>query len=179
MSRQINQQITLKPQDLLVLFKLLAPNTSLLTYAELSTLLAISASELHASIRRAKLARLILSEPDEAVRLDKKSLKEFILYGARYVFPATYGSITRGIPTAYAAPPLVNLIMQPDELPPVWPTPQGTTRGVAFYPLYPTAPVAAEKDNFLYENLTLFDAIRGGAARERELAANLLSERIA
>ncbi len=178
MKRQINQQITLKPQDLLVLFKLLVPNTSLLTYAELSALLAISASELHASIKRAKLAHLILSEPDEPVRLDKKSLKEFILYGARYVFPATHGSITRGIPTAYAAPPLVNLITQPDELPPVWPNSHGTTRGVAFYPLYPTVPVAAERDGFLYESLALFDALRGGAARERELAANLLLERI-
>ena len=178
MKRQINQQITLKPQDLLVLFKLLAPNTSLLTYAELSALLAISASELHASIKRAKLARLILSEPDEAIRLDKKSLKEFILYGARYVFPATHGSITRGMPTAYAANPLVNLITQPHELPPVWPYSHGATRGVAFYPLYPTVPIAAERDGFLYECLALFDSIRDGAARERELAANLLSERL-
>lgn len=178
MKRQINKQVTLKPQDLLVLFKFTAPNTSLLSYAELSAQLVISASEVYASIKRAKLAHLIVSEPGEEVRLDKGNLKEFILYGAKYAFPATLGSITRGMPTAYAAPPLKTMIMQPDELLPVWPHANGTIRGVALYPLYPTAPVAAEKDSFLYEALALFDAIRSGAARERELAINLLSERL-
>jgi hypothetical protein len=178
MKRQINRQITLKPQDLLVLFKISAHDTSILTYAELSGLLAISASELHASVKRAKQARLIVTDSGETIKIDKVSLKEFVLYGAKYVFPATYGSITRGMPTSYGAPPLINLITQPDELPPVWPHAHGTTRGIAYYPLYPTVPVAAEKDDFLYEVLALFDAIRGGAARERELAASLLSERI-
>jgi hypothetical protein len=31
----------------------------------------------------------------------------------------------------------------------------------------------------LYEFLALFDALRGGAARERQLAGKLLSERLA
>ena len=178
MKRQINQQITLKPQDLLVLLKFTTPRTNLLGYAELGVQLAISASEIHASVKRARLARLIVSEPNEAVRLDKGSLKEFILYGAKYVFPAILGTETRGVLTSYAAPPLNNLIIQPNTLPPVWPNPHGGTRGVAYYPLYPTVPFAAERDNLLYEALALFDAIRGGAAREREIAANLLSERL-
>jgi hypothetical protein len=82
------------------------------------------------------------------------------------------------MPTGYAAPPLRELIVQPDDLPPVWPQPDGLTRGIALYPLYPTAPAAAAKDERLYQCLALFDALRSGAAREREMAQQLLSERL-
>jgi hypothetical protein len=70
-------------------------------------------------------------------------------------------------------------VSQPNELPPVWPDAEGNKRGVTFHPLYPTAPLAAPKDRLLYEFLALFDALRGGAARERQLAARLLCERLA
>jgi hypothetical protein len=64
----------------------------------------------------------------------RAALKEFLLHGAKYAFPATLGSPTRGIPTAYAAPPLVTLVSQPNELPPVWPDAEGKQRGVTFHP---------------------------------------------
>lgn len=110
--------------------------------------------------------------------VQRLALREFVLHGAKYSFPPSMGSTTRGIPTGYAAPPLRELIMQPDEPPPVWPHPDGQTRGVALYPLYPTVPSAAARDESLYECLALFDALRAGAARERELAHQLLSERL-
>lgn len=109
----------------------------------------------------------------------RTALKEFLLHGAKYAFPATLGSLTRGIPTAYAAPPLATRVSQPNEPPPVWPDSEGEQRGVSFHPLYPTAPFAARKDRLLYEFLALFDALRGGAARERQLAGQFLSERLA
>jgi hypothetical protein len=82
------------------------------------------------------------------------------------------------MPTGYAAAPLRELINQPEELPPVWPDPSGNIRGVALFPLYPSVPKAARKDPQLYEILALFDALRSGAAREREIAEQLLRERI-
>jgi hypothetical protein len=178
MKRNINHQVTLKPQDLMVLFKLLAIGEKASTYSSLSDALGISSSEVHASIGRAKSARLLSMENDRPVVI-RAALKEFLLHGAKYAFPATLGSPARGIPTAYAAPPLATLVSQPNELPPVWPDADGNRRGVAFHPLYPTAPVAARKDRVLYEFLALFDALRGGTARERQLAAKLLSERVA
>jgi hypothetical protein len=176
--RKINQQVTLKPQDLMVLFKLLAVGEKSYTYSSLSGALGVSSSEVHASIGRAKSARLLNIENDRPLVI-RAALKEFLLHGAKYAFPATLGSPTRGIPTAYAAPPLVTLVSQPNELPPVWPDAGGNQRGVTFHPLYPTAPLAARKDRVLYEFLALFDALRGGAARERQLAARILAERIA
>ncbi len=178
MKRRTNQQIALKPQDLMVLLKLLALGRKEATYVELAQALGMSSSEVHASIGRGRSARLIDVE-DERPVVVRAALREFLLHGAKYAFPATLGSMTRGIPTGYAAPPLFTRVSQPKEPPPVWPDPAGHQRGVAFHPLYPTAPLAAREDPLLYELLALFDALRGGAARERQLAGQLLSERLA
>ncbi len=178
MKRQINHQVILKPQDLMVLLKLLAAGEKYTTYSHLDDTVDMSSSEVHASIGRSRSARLVNVEDDRPL-IVRASLKEFLLHGAKYAFPATIGSPARGIPTAYAAPPLVTEVSQPNELPPVWPDAEGNLRGIAFHPLYPTAPRAARKDSVLYELLALFDALRGGTARERQLAARLLSERIA
>jgi hypothetical protein len=172
------QQITLKPQDLMVLLKMSCHRDRLFTYAQLAAELGISPSEAHSSLRRAISAQLAARTAEGGVVVQRLALREFVLHGAKYSFPATTGSTTRGMPTAYAALPLRELIVQPDELPPVWPQSDGPTRGIAFYPLYPTAPDAAAKDEALYECLALFDALRAGAAREREIAQQLLGARL-
>ena len=82
------------------------------------------------------------------------------------------------MPTGYAAPPLVDLIIQPSEPPPVWPYPEGTVRGQEFSPLYKSVPMAAERDKGLYELLTLIDAIREGRAREKNLAIKEIKARL-
>jgi hypothetical protein len=45
-------------------------------------------------------------------------------------------------------------------------------------PLYPSAPAAALRNPALYENLALFDALRMGNARERNLTEKLFAERL-
>jgi hypothetical protein len=177
MKRATNHQVTLKPQDLLVALKLALPGQKSAPYAELAKVLGMSASEVHASVGRLKSARLAVIQDERPVMV-KAALKEFVLHGVRYAFPATLGGPTRGMPTGYAAAPLSALLSQPEELPPVWPDPHGTRRGVALYPLYPTVPLAARNDTKLYECLVLLDALRGGAARERQIALKLLGERL-
>ena len=176
MKRHINQQVTLKPQDLVVLLKLLVSSGKVLPFSALGEQLAMSASEVHASVGRAMAARLVNVTGDH-LQVTKAALKEFLLHGAKYAFPATLGAATRGVLTAYAAPPLVTMVSQPEELPPVWPDSSGDRRGIALYPLYPTVPTAARADPALYECLALFDALRSGAARERQIASQLLSEK--
>jgi len=51
---------------------------------------------------------------------------------------------------------------------PVWPWPDGDTRGIALEPLDKTAPIAALRDPVLYEFLALVDAIRDGRARAQD-----------
>jgi hypothetical protein len=178
MQRVSNHQIALKPQDLMALLKLADLRGEPESYERLAASLGMSPSEVHASVARAKAARLIQMEGSRPLVI-RSALRDFILHGAKYAFPATVGAMTRGVPTSYAAPPLVSQLSQPSgEPPPVWPDPQGERRGLAFYPLYPSAPDAARKDPSLYESLALFDALRGGSARERQLASKLLAERL-
>ncbi len=165
----------LKPQDIYILLKLVAMGETQWSYASVAGDLFMSASEVHAGIKRAMAARLMSSDN---VRPLKKSLEEFLIHGVKYAFPPDHGGLTRGVPTGYAAPPLKDIITQPNEPPPVWPDPEGNTRGYEFSPLYKTVPKAAARDQKLYELLAIVDAIRDGRAREREIAVKELKTRL-
>ena len=82
------------------------------------------------------------------------------------------------MPIGYAAQPLRELIVQPDDPPPVWPDPEGQVRGYEFSPLYNSVPRACKIDLKLYELLALVDAIRDGRARERKIAIKEIQSRI-
>jgi hypothetical protein len=104
---------------------------------------------------------------------------EFLIHGLRYVFPGSVNGESRGFPTAWGAKPLADkLAASSNEIPLVWPSAQGETRGLALEPLHASAVEAARRDPLLREQLTLVDAIRIGDARIRALAADLLAERI-
>jgi len=167
--------MNLKPQDIYILLKLVALGESQWSYASVAGELFMSASEVHAGIRRAVAARLMHPQGGQPL---KKSLEEFLIHGVKYAFPPDHGGLTRGVATGYAAPPLKDIIAQPNEPPPVWPDPEGDTRGYEFSPLYKTVPKAALKDNRLYELLAIVDAIRDGRAREREIAIKELKARL-
>ena len=167
----------LKPQDLLVALKLVAMKGQSWSYAWLAVQLDMSPSQLHSAVKRALEAQLLV-EIDDAIVPNTRNLMEFLEHGVRYVFLLKRGELTRGMPTAWAAEPLVSQIVAPDEPPPVWPTADGTVRGMAFSPLYPQAPGAAAKDPGFYELLALVDAIRGGRARERSMAIKELRIRL-
>jgi len=169
--------MVLKPQDLLVVLKLWVGRERPWTYPLLAQELGVSLSEVHGAVKRAAQAGFLL-EPGLAQAPNPLALREFLVHGAKFAFPAERGGMTRGIPTAHAAPPLKAEILTDDEPPPVWPHPEGTERGAAFEPLYPAAPMAALRDPVLYEMLALLDAIRGGRARERQRAITLLEERL-
>jgi len=159
----------LKPQDLVVVLKLaLHPG---LTLQELADSLDLSLSAVHRSVTRAKAAGLLLANRKPV----RHAILEFVLHGARYAFPAVRGRQARGMPTAHAAPPLSGLIHAGLDPIPVWPDAEGEARGETFKPLYRNAPAAARADPALYECLSLFDALRGGRARERNLATEHLT----
>jgi hypothetical protein len=171
-----NQQLSLKPQDLVVLLKLVSASEKPFTYGSIGRALFISASEIHASLTRARVARLVTSDHDGEITVAREALRELLLRGAQFVFPAVTGPMIRGIPTAHASPAMRDFLVQSDEPPPVWPYAKGTVRGIALYPLYPTVPRAAEIDSRLYDALALFDALRIGRSREREFASVALKK---
>ena len=173
-----NPQIVLRPQDLVVLLRLALERGPAPTYAALAAELGMTASEVHGAVERAVAAQLAHKDTSGKAAVILAALRLFVQHGARYCFPATRGGLTRGMPTGYAAAPLKDLIVPGGDPVPVWPQKDGNVRGVAFYPLYPRVPDAAGRNPALYELLVLFDAVRGGSARERALAIDLLEKRL-
>jgi hypothetical protein len=175
--RATNRQWVLKPQDLAVAFKLVTLKDIRLPYATLAKQLRLSPFEVHAAVQRLISARLAV-ERDGVIRPVMAALRSFVVHGAPYAYPPVRGGTTIGFPTAHAVPPLKGRIQGSDDSIPVWPHPEGTSRGDALLPLYEKLPLAANADAKLYELLALFDALRIGQAREREMARHLLEERL-
>lgn len=164
----------MKPQDILVVLQLLDRPASEISFSKLSAALGLSASEVHAAVKRAASSGLLDSD---GRRVRKAALAEFLVHGLRYVFPAEWSGVTRGVPTSYAAAPLKAAFGE-SALPPVWPHPEGSARGEGLAPLYKSAPDAALRDARLYEWLALVDAVRGGRARERKMASDEIERRL-
>jgi hypothetical protein len=163
-----------KPQDLVVALKLCLETVGQ-SYADLGQALGMSASEVHAAVRRLIGARLVVPETRDVRR---ESLHQFLIHGVPHAFPAHLGEITRGMPTAWAAPAMSGRFSTSDQIPPVWPDPDGAVQGAAVQPLYASVPRAAQRDPALYDLLSLVDAIRVGRARERAFAEKEIRDRL-
>lgn len=167
----------LKPQDIVLALKLVAHGRASWTQPELAKSLHISASEVNHGLRRLAVSHLYNVEDRRVVRAN---LKEFVVHGLRYAFPAQLGMFGEGMVTAHSAKPLADkLRLGPDDNV-VWLVRDARprVRGHAIDPLYRTAPSAAAEDPALHELLALADALRIGRARERALAIEELGRRL-
>ena len=167
----------LAPQDVLVLLKLVAIGPRVWSYNELAIELGMSPSQVHSAIKRAITARLALRGND-GITAQTRNLEEFLVHGLKYLCIPKRGELTRGVPTGHGAPPLAKKLIDSQDVIPVWPHPEGKARGIAFSPIFRSAPEAAMRDSELYQLLVLVDAIRGGRARERSLATGVLTDRL-
>ena len=178
----------MRPQDLLILLKIDAHRQSLtkrssqggtlhiripLLKKDIAAQLSISPSEVTESLARSAFAGLY--NPGQK-KVMAQALLEFLQYGLKYVFPQQPGPLVRGVPTAHSAKPLADLIQSTE--PYVWPSADGTVRGQAIEPLYPTIVQAVDSDPRLYEMVALVDAIRVGKSREVNLAVEELRKRL-
>jgi len=73
----------LKPQDVVVLLKLVALGPQPWTYQHLAVELSISQSEVHAGVRRAVAARLMSDASTVGGRPVLPALAEFLIHGVR------------------------------------------------------------------------------------------------
>jgi hypothetical protein len=164
----------LKGEDIVVLLKLTA-NSPAWTVRLLEAEIAIPRSVIQRSLVRLEQAGL-LEEGRHRVNVGRA--EELLVHGVKYMFPAKWGGETRGVPTAWAAPPLQEKFADSGELPPVWPDAMGSVRGIALEPLHESALEISRRDPALTELLTLIDGIRLGDARVRGLAEELLRSRL-
>lgn len=170
-SNNIKKDWIMKSQDILVLLKICVMPEDKWSIHELAESIYMSASEVHAAIKRLESSALLFSrKPNFA------SVEEFVVHGLKYAYPPVIGKVCRGIPTAHSVPPLSSLVVSDKTDMLVWPCEFGTARGQSLKPLYVSVPSAVKNDSKLHELLALVDAIRAGRAREKEIAINELKK---
>jgi hypothetical protein len=190
----------LKPQDVVLLLKLLAnPDHLKWSQAHMAMHLCVSVSEINAGIKRLISAGLLqIAHPvlvnlagiekrmQSKQQMDRlyqpvlQACKEFIISGVKYMFPAQLGEMTVGVETSYAAPVMKGYTTLGNDPVPVWPYAEGNQRGMSLAPLYPSVPKSIDQfpDTQFYELLCLVDVLRQGNCREYVKAVELLKERI-
>ncbi len=169
----MNNHNGMRPQDIVILLKIITFNENDWYMKDIANDLFISSSEVSQSLKRSVMAGLISSNKR---RVMKFSLYDFLVYGIKYVYPVKPGSMVRGVKTSHSAPPLSEVIDSNEIY--VWSYVEGDARGFAIEPLHPNVPIACLKDEKLYELLALVDAIRIGNKREFQLATSILKQRL-
>ena len=163
----------MRPQDIVVLLKLISAEKEPLNLTGLSHSLFLSLSEVSESLNRSQIAGLVDYDKKKVFR---QNLMEFIEHGAKYVFPQRPGSMVRGLPTAHSHPFMEKKIS--GDIPYVWPDNQGDLIGLELLPFYEKQVEAARQDSTLYKLLALVDVLRIGKVREIKLAVPELKKMI-
>ena len=163
----------LNGNDALLLIRLAAKNDPW-TFRSLGQELAMDPAALHRSVARLRESKLL----DEDRLVNRSNLEEFLIHALRFLVPAQLGPEARGVPTAWGAKPLRDHVAAGSGPSPVWPDPNGRSRGPSVDPISEHASRIARDDPKLGEWLSLVDALRVGRARERNLAADELGRRI-
>jgi hypothetical protein len=163
----------MRPQDILILLKIITLGDAKWQYRDLARDLSISVSEVSESLTRSHMAGLV---DESRRRVHRQSLMEFIEHGLHYVFPQVPGTLVTGVPTSHSHPYFKDKFES--DLNYVWPDPQGTERGLAINPLHKGVTAAVKKDDNLYKLLPCIDVIRIGRVREIQLALRELKKYI-
>lgn len=164
----------MRPQDIVVLLKILSMKNNVWRNIDIANALQISPSEVSEALNRCKIARLI-DNKKRSVHIN--AFKEFLIYGLKYVFPTEPGAIVKGIPTAHSASPIKEHISSGEDVY-VWPYAKGNKRGQALEPLYKTIAASVQNDKLFYELLVIIDTIRVGRVREINFAVEELKKRL-
>jgi hypothetical protein len=164
----------MRPQDIVVLLKIIALQTDDWRNIDIANALHISPSEVSEALNRCRIARLI---DNRKKKVFKNALNEFLVYGLKYVFPTEPGATVRGIATAHSASPIKEHISSSADIY-VWQNSKGNVRGQAIEPLYQTLPIAVQQDKLFYELMAIVDTFRVGRVREINIAIEELKKRL-
>lgn len=166
----------LRPQDVLVLLKLIVWKKKTWRQIDLAQSLGLSQAEIANALERLRRSRLV---DDSKRKVQRLAATEFLIHAMKYFAPGELGSPARGMPTAHSAKPLSQKLSTTEEHQVIWPHAEGTTRGSTLRPIYASAPDAALRDQELYEWLSLIDSLRIGKSRGVALAEREIRKRLA
>jgi hypothetical protein len=166
----MRQHKGMRPQDIVILLKIVVLGKKEWQFQDLSRSLYISSAEVSESLNRSSFSGLIDTNRKKVARI---AFTEFLKYGLPYVFPQTPGPLSRGMATSHGHPLLKKHIVSSSTY--VWPDFEGKDYGQVIEPLYPNQVKAAKEDEKLYEALAMLDAIRVGKVREKKFAFDYFS----
>ena len=185
---------SLCPQDVIVLLRVRQCVHTRWTYSEIAEEIGLSASQVHASVRRAVGAGLMATQrpreqdgtPYAGREVRVEAFTEFLIHGARYAFPPQTLTAAMGWPTAYSHPTLSQALRSASGDSAgrwVWPSPDGPVFGTGLMPLHPCALGIAAGETAalkaLYTQLAMFDELRVGGSRGRKFAGEYLRAAVA
>ena len=167
-------QPSLRPFDVAVALRLLLVPED--RYEPLAKALATSTSAAHRAVARLQHAGLCAPA---SRTVNQSAYQEFLVHGVRYAFPPVHGPERLGMPTAGSHPELVALFGNDSAMKSlVWPMEGGVVRGEALVPLFNGVTKVAARDARLHHLLACVDVLRVGNRAQREVAADVLQQRL-
>ena len=103
----------MRPQDIIILIKILTFQDDSWTLVDISQALDISTAEVSGALERSRIAGLLNQSKR---KVNKLALREFLISGLKYVFPAQIGPAVRGIATSHSASPIKEHISEGKEI---------------------------------------------------------------
>jgi hypothetical protein len=174
---RVPSQPTLRPFDVAVALRLLLEPEE--RYEPLAEALGTSTSAVHRGVARLQGAGLLRAASRSVAR---PALRDFLLHGVRFAFPAVRGPEVTGLPTAWSVPEVGRLLAVDAGAEAaralVWPEAAGRVHGEMLVPLFAGATRVAARDARLHVLLAAVDAVRAGTAPVRRGVGDWLAERI-
>jgi DNA-binding Lrp family transcriptional regulator len=161
----------MRPQDIVVLLKIIAQGSKQWYGKDIAKELALSPAEVSNSLERSVTSGLLDGEK-KSVRT--QALLEFLTHGLQYIFPQRPAHLSRGVPTAHSHPFMKEHFSS--DLQYIWPDAEGDEKGLSVEPLYPGVIKAVKEDKKLYLMLALVDVLRLGKPREKKIAIEELEK---
>ncbi len=168
----------LKPQDTLLLIKYwsLKQQGEARNVRGIAEAIGISPGEISKGTQRLVASHLVVERSGD-IFAETGAMLEWLSYGVRYAYPYESIGFGRGMATSWNCPALKSEVVSP--VPAwVWQTVGGDTEGLLVKPVHQSVPLAASRDIFLYQVMSLVEAIRGGKPRELAIARKLLTDLI-
>jgi predicted DNA-binding transcriptional regulator len=172
-NQDMNKSMSLKPQDIALLAKLLTYQKGEWRQIDLAMELELSQGEIAKSLTRLNKAGLLFEKI-----VNKAAALEFIIHAVKYMFPVELGALSVGIPTGISSPAHKKMVVQNEADNFVWPSLKGNVRGQSIKPFYPKLAEAAIKDEEFYNLMSAIEILRIGRARERKMAENYIAKKI-
>lgn len=166
----MRQHKGMRPQDIVVLLKIVLMEKRDWQFQDIARTLYISPAEVSESLHRSSRAGLV---NHERRKVHQMSFFEFLQYGMPFVFPQSPGPMSKGMATGHSHRYFSNSIIYNELY--VWPEAGGKDYGQAIEPFYPNKVKAAKQDDNLYEALAMLDVIRTGRTREKKIAIDYLN----